>query len=65
MRCTRTAGDGGSVVSLFLISNTELFHKFQYLMAQFDNYPHVQAPPLLRQIAKDIGLTVEELLGRR
>ena len=23
------------------------------------------APPLLRQIAKDIGLTVEELLGRR
>ena len=23
------------------------------------------APPLLRQIAKDIGLTVEEFLGRR
>ena len=23
------------------------------------------APPLLRQIAKDVGLTVEELLGRR
>lgn len=23
------------------------------------------APPLLRQIAKDIGLTVENLLGRR
>jgi predicted RNA binding protein YcfA (HicA-like mRNA interferase family) len=23
------------------------------------------APPLLRQIAKDIGLTIEELLGRR
>lgn len=23
------------------------------------------APPLLRQIAKDIGLTVEDLLGRR
>jgi predicted RNA binding protein YcfA (HicA-like mRNA interferase family) len=23
------------------------------------------APPLLRQIAKDVGMTVEELIGRR